>query len=242
MWDERTKRLLTTHYTQLQKAKILLIGLGGVGAIAAELLIRSGITNLTIIDADNYEITNLNRQLNALHSTLKQSKVEVTKQRLLEINPQANITAKKLFITAENISSILSTDYDYLIDAIDTLQPKVALLATAYHNNIPTVSAMGAGGKLDPMKVLVTDISKSYNCMLAKNVRKRLHHLGIKKGIKVVFSSELVDKKLVETTDGSGNKKSIVGTISYMPNLFGLLCCSTVINDLIKKEQSADCS
>lgn len=233
-WLERTELLIgEDKLNRLKNANVLVVGLGGVGAYAAEQLCRAGIGNMTIVDGDVVEPSNRNRQLPALISTGGKPKAEVLKQRFLDINPGLKLTVRNDFISDEKIPELFaSQNYDYIIDAIDTLSPKVFLVYHAIQHGLKIVSSMGAGGKTDPSKVIITDISKSYNCRLAKMMRKRLSRMGIKKGVKVVFSSEQVEEDAIRLEE-SLNKKSTVGTISYMPPIFGCFIASVVIRDLI---------
>ncbi len=233
-WLERTELLLGEEkLKRLQKANVLVVGLGGVGAYAAEQLCRAGIGNLTIVDGDVVEPSNRNRQLPALVSTTGKHKAEILKQRFLDINPEINIKVVNDFIQDEKIKVLLTSDsFDYVVDAIDTLSPKVSLVYVAVQLGLKVVSSMGAGGKTNPAEIKVSDISKTYNCRLAKVMRKRLSRLGVNKGVKVVFTSELVDEQAVRVEE-SRNKKSTVGTISYMPPLFGCFIASIVIRDLV---------
>jgi len=234
-WIERTKLLLGNESLEkLKKANVLVVGLGGVGAMAAEQIVRAGIGFITIIDADSVEETNINRQMPALHSTIGKTKADILAERLLDINPELNINSLKEYLRTDRIIEVLETPFDYVVDAIDTLSPKVYLIYRSIEKNIPIVSSMGSGGKLNPALISVVDINKTYNCKLARMVRKRLHKLGVKKGVKVVFSPENVDKEAVTLEQGT-NKASNVGTISYMPNMFGCYCASVVIRDLIDK-------
>lgn len=234
-WIERTKLLLgNENLEKLKKAHVLVVGLGGVGAMAAEQIVRAGIGFITIIDADSVEETNINRQMPALHSTIGKTKADILAKRLLDINPELNLCSLKEYLRSERIVEVLETPFDYVVDAIDTLSPKVYLIYRSIEKNIPIVSSMGSGGKLNPSLISVVDINKTYNCKLARMVRKRLHKLGVKKGVKVVFSPEEVHKDAVTLEQGT-NKASNVGTISYMPNLFGCYCASVVIRDLIAK-------
>ena len=220
---------------KLKNKNVLVVGVGGVGGYAAELICRAGVGKMTIIDGDDVDVTNRNRQLLALKSTENKSKVEVLSQRLLDINPELDLTAKHIFIKDKLTDEILEEKFDYVVDAIDSLSPKLNLITKTFALGYPIISSMGAGGKLDPTKVEIADISKSYNCKLAKAIRKRLHRRGIRKGIKVVFSPEDIDKNAVfayETEDGTN--KSMVGTVSYMPAIFGCNCASVVIRDLLK--------
>ena len=217
---------------KLHSAHILVAGLGGVGAYAAEMLCRAGVGRLTIIDGDQVQCSNRNRQLLALCSNEGRPKTEVMAERLYDIHPDIQIETINEFIRDERLIEIVSRPYDYVVDAIDTLSPKLFLLYHGLKNNQRIVSSMGAGGKLDPLQIRVDDLSNTYNCRLAFILRKRLRRFGVTTGIKTVFSIEQVDKKLVEPCDEQ-NKKSTVGTISYLPAMFGCVCASVVIRDLI---------
>jgi len=219
-------------FKTLQNAHVLIAGLGGVGGYAAEQLARAGIGKLTMIDADSVQESNLNRQLIALESTLGQDKVDAITNRLKDINPDIIITTKKEFITEDTTEQIFSSDtYNYVIDAIDTLTPKVSFIKECLKHNIPLVSSMGAGGKIDAEKIHISDISETFNCGLARMLRKRLHRADIRSGFKAVFSSEKMKSEAV-ILEESQNKKTNVGTISYMPGIFGMFCASVVIRDL----------
>ena len=232
-WLDRTNLLLgPQNLEKLKNANVLVVGLGGVGAVAAEMICRAGVGKMTIADGDIVEITNRNRQLPALKSTEGRPKTEILAQRLLDINPGLELNSVFEFVRDERAVELLkSQSFDYVVDAIDTLSPKVFLIHHALELGLNLVSSMGAGGKIDPSKVAVTDISKSYNCKLARMIRKRLNKLGIKKGFKVVFSPEEVDENAIRLEE-SQNKKSSVGTISYMPAIFGCFAASVVIRDL----------
>lgn len=235
-WQERTALMLgKTKMEKLKHAHVLVVGLGGVGAYAAEQLCRAGIGKMTIVDGDVVEMTNRNRQLPALISNQGQSKAEIMGQRFRDINPDIELHVINEYLKDERMIEVLEeARYDYVVDAIDTLSPKVFLIYHSMQLGLPIVSSMGAGGKLDPSLVQVSDIAKSFNCKLARMLRKRLYKLGIRKGVKVVFSPEEVDKERVKLEEGQ-NKKSTVGTISYMPPLFGCFCSSVVIRDLLEK-------
>lgn len=236
-WSSRTELLLEKEgLEKLKKAHVLVVGLGGVGAYAAEMLVRAGIGEITIIDGDVVQPSNRNRQLPALCSTQFKPKVEVMQQRLLDINPDLKINPIQLFVTGAAIKDLLTTPFNYVIDAIDSIAPKVFLIVHTFNAKIPLISSMGAGGKLDPAKVTIDDISKSYHCKLARMIRKRLTKFNIKKGFNVVYSPEPVKKEHVIFVEGERNKKTTVGTISYMPALFGLLAASKVIRDLVGKD------
>lgn len=237
-WLSRTELLLGKEKLErLKQAHVLVAGLGGVGAYAAEQLCRAGIGEMTIIDGDVVELTNKNRQLPALDSTIGKPKAELMAARFRDINPDIRLHVVNDFIRDDRMVEILDeARYDYVVDAIDTLAPKIFLIYHSIQKGLPIVSSMGSGGKLDPSKIEVADISKSYNCNLARMLRKRLHKLGVYKGVKVVFSSEFTNPEAVVLTE-SQNKKSNVGTISYMPPIFGCFIASVVIRELIREEK-----
>ena len=220
---------------KLQNANVLVVGMGGVGSFAAEFICRGGIGSMTIVDGDVVDPSNRNRQLPALSTTHGLSKADIMAKRLLDINPDLKLTVIKEFINPDRAVQILSTPYDYVIDAIDSITPKITFLKTAYEHKVRIISSMGAGAKLDPTKLQVVDISKTYNCPFAQYVRKRLREEGIKKGIKTVFSPEEPIRESLMLTDGRNFKKSAYGTISYLPATFGSVCASVVIRDLIGK-------
>lgn len=237
-WLERTELLLGEQkLQQLNKANVLVVGLGGVGAYAAEMIARSGVGNMTIVDADDVTVTNINRQLIALHSTVGMSKAELLASRLRDINPQINLTVIQNFIKDDATDELVARGFDYIVDAIDTLSPKVNLIKSAMERGIPIVSSMGAGAKTDPTLLEIKDISKSHHCPLAHMLRKRLHRIGIHKGFHVVFSPELVREGSMIICD-EFHKKSNVGTISYMPAVFGCHCASVVIRGLLNEMSS----
>lgn len=230
---ERTKLLLGDKLKDITSANILVVGVGGVGAYAAEMLVRAGIGKITIVDSDIVSESNINRQLLALGSTVGREKTEVLAERLLDINPDLKIKTIKKFISGDDAVEIIKSDtYNYIIDAIDTLTPKIELICAALDAGVPLVSSMGAGSKLDPTLIEVADISKSHHCPLAHALRKRLHKIGIRKGFKVVFSSEPPMEGTMILCNEQ-NKKSNVGTISYLPAVFGCACSSVVIRDLV---------
>jgi len=232
-WISRTELLLEKEgLAKLQKAHVLVVGLGGVGAYAAEMLVRAGIGEITLIDADVVQPSNRNRQLAALCSTTHKLKVEVMTDRLLDINPKLKIHPNHLFLTADVMPSLFETKFDYVVDAIDSISPKVFLIVHTMNAKYPLISSMGAGGKLDPSKVMIDDVSNSYHCKLARMVRKKLTKFNIKTGFDVVYSPEPVKREHVIFVEGERNKKTTVGTISYMPALFGLLAASKVIREL----------
>ncbi len=233
-WLSRT-RLMVGHdgIERLKKAHVLVAGLGGVGSMAAEMLCRAGIGKLTIADNDKVQESNLNRQLIALRSTLGKPKTEVVRQRLLDINPNLELEIISNYLKDDVIIEVLSRSYDYVVDAIDTLSPKLYFVIYALKNNHRLVSSMGAGGKLNPGLVRVADISETFQCKLAFDLRKRLRRKGITTGFKAVFSPEPVPDATIIHTEHEKNKKSMVGTISYMPAVFGCFCAAEVVRDLI---------
>jgi Dinucleotide-utilizing enzymes involved in molybdopterin and thiamine biosynthesis family 1 len=232
-WLRRTELILDEEKLQkLKNSNVLVVGLGGVGAFAAEMICRSGVGSMTIVDGDHIHPTNRNRQLPALKSTEGRAKAEVMGQRIMDINPDIKLTVIQEYIKDEKMTEVLDKDYDYVIDAIDTLSPKIFLIYHTLQKKIPIVSSMGAGGKFDPTKVCISDISETTDCSLARILRKRLHRLGIREGFTAVYSPEVIDKAKIIATNGEQNKASIVGTISYMPASFGIACASVVIRDL----------
>lgn len=232
-WLSRTELLLgEERLEQVKNAHILVVGLGGVGAYTAELLCRAGVGQMTIVDGDDIEASNINRQMPATTQTLGKDKADVMADRLLSINPDIKLRVINEFLRENRMIEVLEeTHYDYVVDAIDTLAPKIFLIYHSLKNNYKVVSSMGAGGKMDPSQIQIKDISKSYNCRLARMLRKKLHQIGVRKGVKVVFSPEDVDKKAVVLVE-SQNKRSNVGTISYMPPIFGCYIASVVLRDL----------
>ncbi len=233
-WLARTELLLGEEgLKRLKAAHILVVGLGGVGAYAAEQLCRAGVGEMTIVDGDCVEESNRNRQLIALGSTLGRDKVSLMAERLLDINPDLKLHPIKEYIRDEAIEELLSAaHYDYVLDAIDTLSPKTFFIYHCVKAGLRVASSMGSGGKCDPQSVRIADISKSHGCALARMLRKRLHRLGIREGVKVVFSSEAVPQSSVVEEEGT-NKKSVVGTISYMPPIFGCFLASIAIRDIV---------
>lgn len=217
---------------KLKTARILVVGLGGVGAYAAEMLCRAGAGSMTIVDGDKLHVTNRNRQLLSLKSTEGMPKAEIMRSRLSDINPDISLTVINEYIKDESMIKILDAGFNYVVDAIDTLSPKVFLIHHSLQRKFPIVSSMGSGGKFDPLKIRITDISETTDCTLARILRKRLHKLGITNGFTAVWSPETTDKAKIIPIKGERNKASIVGTISYMPAAFGIACASVVIRDL----------
>ena len=233
-WKQRTELLLgEDKMARLQSAHVLVVGLGGVGAYAAEMICRAGVGRMTIVDADMVQITNLNRQLPAMHSTLGMFKADVLEARFKDINPDLELKVLPVFLKDENIPDLLDADeYDFIVDAIDTLSPKCYLIYHALQRRIKIVSSMGAGAKSDITQVRFADLWDTYHCGLSKAVRKRLQKMGVKRKVPVVFSTEQADPKAVLLTDDEMNKKSTCGTVSYMPAVFGCYLAEYVIKRL----------
>lgn len=233
-WLERTELLLGEEkLALLRRAHVLIVGLGGVGAYAAEMIARAGVGRMTLVDADTVAPSNINRQLVALHSTIGRPKAEVLAERLREINPQIDLTIINQYICDERTDELLdAAPYAYVVDCIDTLSPKLALIKGALDRKLPLVSSMGAGAKTDPTQLQIADISKTHHCPLAHMLRKRLHKIDIRRGFRAVFSPEPIREGAMILCEEQ-NKKSNVGTISYIPALFGIGCASVVIRDLI---------
>lgn len=232
-WQSRTELCLGPEgLKKLQISNVLVVGLGGVGAYAAEMICRAGVGKMTIVDGDTIHSSNRNRQLPAMKSTEGMLKAMVMGDRLKDINPDLDLTVIQEFLKDERMTEILDNGYDFVVDAIDTLSPKVFLIYHSLKRNFPLVSSMGAGGKFDPLKISIADISETTNCTLARILRKRLHRLGITEGFKAVYSPEVVGKEKVISIEGERNKASVVGTISYMPAAFGIACASAAIRKL----------
>ena len=233
-WKQRTRLLLGEEKMErLQQAHVLVVGLGGVGAYAAEMICRAGVGRMTIVDADMVQPTNINRQLPALHSTMGREKAEVLAARFKDINPDIQLTVLPVFLKDDNIPELLdAARYDFVVDAIDTLAPKCYLIAETLKRHIKIVSSMGAGAKSDITQIRFADIWDTYHCGLSKAVRKRLQKLGIKRKLPVVFSTEQADPKAVLLTEDEQNKKSTCGTVSYMPAVFGCYLAEYVIKRL----------
>ena len=246
-WLERTEMLVGKDgIARLSSARVAVIGVGGVGGYAAEMIVRAGVGHILILDSDEVSVSNRNRQLLALNSTVGRPKCQVLKERLLDINPDLDIVTVEKYIIAEGAvpdsgfedasgtpSQLLGAyEFDYVVDAIDTLSPKLELIKYCMDRKIPLVSSMGAGAKFDVTRIRITDISKSFQCPLAHMVRKRLGKMGIRKGFKAVFSEEIADRSSIVLEAGR-NKKSQVGTISYLPASFGCACAQAVITGLL---------
>ncbi len=233
-WQQRTLLLLGEEkMNRLRRSHVLVVGLGGVGAYAAEMICRAGVGRMTIVDADSVQPTNINRQLPALHSTIGKSKSEILAERFRDINPQLELTVLPLFLNEENIPQLLdAAPYDFVVDAIDTLSPKCHLIVEAQRRHIKIVSSMGAGAKTDVTQVRFADIWDTYHCGLSKAVRTRLKKMGNHRKLPVVFSTEQADSNAVLLTEDEKNKKSTCGTISYLPAVFGCYLADYVIRKL----------
>jgi tRNA threonylcarbamoyladenosine dehydratase len=233
-WLSRTSLLIGNDALEnLTTKHVMVVGLGGVGSFAAEFIARAGVGKMTIIDGDIVDKTNINRQLPALATNVGVSKAVIMTERLMAINPQLQLQTINSFIDPQMVENLLKLQPNYIIDAIDSITPKVTFLQLAHQQNIPIVSSMGAGGKLNPTCIIVDDISKTYNCPFAQQVRKNLKKHNIFKGLKVVFSNEKNNKQSLLMTNGSNYKKSAYGTISYMPATFGAVTASVVLRDFI---------
>lgn len=234
-WKSRTRLLAgETGTEKLARAHVLVAGLGGVGAYAAECLCRAGIGEMTIVDADTIKPSNINRQLIALHSNVGQLKAEAVARRLADINPQLRLHVVAEFIKDQKTEDLLTAShYDFVVDAIDSVSPKVYLLYHCNRLGIKAVSSMGAGGKRRPEMVQTGDISQTHGCKLAKVIRKRLKDLGVERGIRTVFSPEEVARETIVLVNDEPNKRSTLGTISFMPAIFGCFCAAEVLNSLI---------
>ena len=235
-WMGRTELLLGPDTVQqLMRKNVLVVGLGGVGGICAEMIARAGIGKMTIVDMDVVDLSNCNRQVVALHSTAGNPKVDVMRNRLLDINPMLDLTALNMYMKDElTINLVESGGFDYAVDCIDTLTPKVFFIKACLDRKVPLISSLGAGGKVDPTQVRIADISATKECNLARYVRKKLHQQGIYTGLDVVYSAEKVDQERIVVSEKAFPKKSIIGTISYMPAIFGCMAASVVIRNLMR--------
>ena len=234
-WLERTTLLVGDKALEtLRNSHVLVVGLGGVGAYAAEQICRAGVGEMTIVDGDTINPSNRNRQLPALVSTTGKPKAQVVGDRLLDINPELKLHIIQEYIRDDRMIEILETKFDYVVDAIDTLSPKIFLIYHSLQKGHKLVSSMGSGGKLDPTKVEIADFSQSRICPLARVLRKRLGRFGVRGGFQVVFSTEEVPQHAMIPCEGEPNKKTTIGTISYMPPLFGCMMASVVVRGLLE--------
>ncbi len=235
-WRERTALLIGEQgLSVLESSSVAIVGAGGVGGFAAEMLARAGVGRILIMDSDVVSVSNKNRQLLALDSTMGRPKCDVLAERLRDINPEIGLTVINDYLEADRVAETLGAYcIDLVVDAIDTVAPKLALIKYCLENNIKIVSSMGAGAKTDATKVMIADISKTFNCPLAFIVRKRLRRMGITKGVLTVFSEELPDKDAFVDCDEK-NKKSNAGTVSYLPAVFGCVCAQAAIKALLSR-------
>lgn len=233
-WTERTELLLgADKMERLKKAHILIVGTGGVGAYAAEMLARAGVGKLTLLDADKVQLSNLNRQVIALHSTLGEDKVRVLERRLKDVNPDLNVTARAEFLEEGSVKTLLTeNNFDFVVDAIDTIAPKCALIMEAMRLKVPIVSSMGAGAKTDVTQIRFADLWSTYHCGLSKAVRTRLKKEKMQRPLPVVFCTQQADINAVVKVEGERNKKTTTGTVSYMPAVFGCYLAQYVISNL----------
>lgn len=228
-WLKREELLIGQEgIDKLQNSTVAVFGCGGVGSYAVEALARAGIGNFILIDNDIVDITNINRQLIADTTTVGRDKVEVEKERIKRINPEANVQTHKVFVTPENVEELVKNEYTYIVDAIDSVSSKIALIEKAHKENIKIISAMGMGNKLNPTMIEVADISKTEVCPLAKVMRKKLREIGINH-TKVVYSKETPKR-----VDNSEENKKTTASISFMPSACGLVIASEVVKDIIK--------
>lgn len=235
-WISRTALLLGEDTCKLLADKhVMIVGVGGVGAYAAEMVARAGVGTLTVIDADTVKASNINRQLLALSDTIGQEKATLMQERLLRICPTLQVHALSLFIDPDNIPAVMAQyQPDFVIDAIDSIAPKIALITYCIQRGVRIISSMGAGGRIDPTALRYADISQTSYCSLARTVRSRLKANGIYKGLPVVYSIEPANKEAVIKVDDERNKCTTVGTISYLPALFGCYLASYCIKKLIE--------
>lgn len=233
-WQQRTEILFGQEKMQrIRNSHVLVVGLGGVGAYAAEMICRAGVGKMTIVDADTVQPTNKNRQLPATESAMGQLKAEVLAKRYKDINPNLELKVLPIYLKDDNIPELLDADkYDFVVDAIDIISPKCFLLYEILKRKIKVVSSMGAGAKSDITSVRFADLWETYHCGLSKTVRKRLQKMGMKRKLPVVFSTEQADEKAIILTDSEKNKKSTCGTVSYMPAVFGCYLAEYVIKRL----------
>ena len=246
----RTELLIgTSGLERLRKSHVLICGIGGVGSYAAEALGRAGVGRITLVDYDDICLTNVNRQIHALGSTVGQHKVEVMAARLRDINPAAEVIAVKAFFSRDNADQLLACRPDYVLDAIDHFTAKVALITICREQNIPVISSMGAANKLDPSKIHVADIAETKNCRMARSMRKILRKAGISSGVQVVYSTEEHRELDPATSSACGaecicpnkgdqvfsceHRRVILGSISYLPPLFGLTMAGVLVNQLL---------
>lgn len=224
---------------KLTHAHIAVFGLGGVGSFATEALVRSGIGNLTLVDFDEVKPSNINRQIYALYSTIGHKKVDLAIKRAKDINPSIKIDSQTIYWAQENADTIFQTNFDYVIDAIDSVAPKVLLIHKAITNNIPVISSMGAAGRLNPAHVRCTDLFEVKGCTLSKHIRKRLRKQGINTGVKAVWSDEYFSISSYENIAKEkeratlGREKAPLPSMMFVPSVFGITIAYHVVNDIL---------
>ncbi len=236
-WLERTELLIGRQgVNKLKNTHILVVGVGGVGSYAAETMVRAGVGKITLIDGDIVDLTNKNRQLQALNSTIGQQKAEVLKQRFLDINPDLEVVVYNQFLNPEQMQKLLTDlKFDFVMDCIDSVSPKISLILTLRGMKQKWISAMGSGGKFDPTKIKIADIKRTRECKFAQTIKKKLKTMGVRDGVLCVYSEEIQLKESLQLTDGTQYKKSFYGTISYMPAMFGMTMAYEVLRRLLKK-------
>ncbi len=233
-WDDRTLRLIGEEAAaRLSAAHVLVVGVGGVGGYAAEMLLRSGVGNLTLLDADNVAASNLNRQLIATRQAIGESKVRLFADRFRDINPEAKVTPLMQFLTPDNVEDILGKGFDFVVDAIDTVAPKTALIEECWRRGMPIISSMGAGGRVDPTKIVYTNLWSTREDGLARAVRQRLKKKGLRRELTVVASTEAPRSASLIMTE-SANKRSSYGTLASIPAIFGIMMANYVLRKLGK--------
>lgn len=242
-WQQRTALLLGARRMEcLRRARVLVVGLGGVGAYAAEMLVRAGVGHLVLMDADTVQPSNINRQLCALHSTLGRSKAEVLGARFRDVNPEVELEVRAEFLQPDDVPDLLERGrFDFVVDAIDTVAPKCALIAEALRRRVPIVCSMGAGAKTDITRIAFADLWSTYHCGLSKAIRTRLKAMGLRGcAVPVVFCAQQADPAAVIPVEGERNKKSTAGTVSYMPATFGCYLAQYVITHLQDKQTNSN--
>lgn len=247
-WLSRTERLIGKEAVEkLKSSKVLVFGVGGVGSFCTEALARSGVGTLILVDNDDISISNINRQIHANQKTVGKSKVEMMKNRIMDINPECNVITHQVFVTKENIPEIIKKDIDYVVDAIDTVTSKLDIISYCKENDIEVISSMGTGNKLDPTKFKISDIYKTQTCPLAKVMRRELKRRCIKK-LKVLYSEELPITPEAETNQEENNtkdntnkitirKRSTPASIGFVPPVAGMIIASEVVKDLINSNK-----
>lgn len=239
-WDERTRRLLGDDAADaLARARVLVVGVGGVGGYAVEMLVRSGVGHVTAVDADAVDVTNLNRQIIATRDTVGMAKTEVMAQRARSINPDVDFVTLQMSVTPDNAAELLLPGYDYVLDCIDTVAPKVALLAHCLTDRLRVISSMGAGGRTDPSQVSYFDLWETREDGLARAVRQRLKRMGLRRRLPVVASTERPHTASLIEVD-SAYKRTSYGTVASLPATFGIFMAAKVTNDLAAEARRED--